>query len=331
MLSLLLAALLSLVAPPPAEAPVERVAFGSCLRENRPAPVWEQVNAYRPDTFVWLGDNIYGDTDDMQTMADKYAKLGAMPGYGRLRDSARILYIWDDHDYGKNDAGREWLLKDAAKKVMLDFFGEPADSPRRQRDGNYDSVTLGPDGRRVQFVLLDTRSFRSPLERDPDADRKTYVGDTSPEATILGEAQWAWLEEVLTEPAEVRVICTSIQLLADGHRFEKWANFPRERERLLDLLKDVPDAIVLSGDRHSGEMSLYAYADSRVLPEITASALNQNRGAQDEPNRYRAGPLVTDANFGTLTIDWNEHLAIVELRDALTGEPVHSITMRMAD
>ena len=127
------------------------------------------------------------------------------------------------------------------------------------------------------------------------------------------------------------MICTSIQLLSDGHRFEKWANFPRERERLLALLKDVPDAIVLSGDRHSGEMSLHAYADGRVLPEVTASALNQDRNVDREFNRYRAGPLVTTANFGTLTIDWGEHLATVDLRDARTGEARHSITMRMAD
>ena len=322
---------LLLLAPPPADAPVERVAFGSCLRETRPAPILDAVNDYRPDVFVFLGDNVYADTDDAAEMEAAYARLGDMPVFQRLRDAARLLYVWDDHDYGQNDAGRDWHFKEEAERIMLDFFGEPADSPRRAREGNYDAVTLGPPGRRVQFVLLDTRFFRSDLETDPDAAKKTYVADDSPEATVLGEEQWRWLDATLAEPAEVRVICTSIQLLADEHRFEKWANFPRDRERLMNVVADLDNAIVLSGDRHSGEMSLYAYEDGRVLVEVTASALNQPRGALPggEPNRFRVGPLVTDPNFGTMTIDWATGFVVVALRGE-DGEIVHELPLMMA-
>jgi alkaline phosphatase D len=332
MLVALLVGLFTLVAaPPPAEAPVERVAFGSCLRENRPAPIWEAVNAYDPDVFVFLGDNIYADTDDRRIFDEKYAMLGEMPGFKRLRDSARILAIWDDHDFGKNDAGSEWHLKDMAKAAMLDFFGSPTDNPdRRARTGNYDAVIYGPPGRRVQFILLDTRYFRSPLKTDPEAERRTYVGNDDPGATVLGEEQWAWLRGQLEEEADVRVICTSIQLLADEHRFEKWANFPQEREKLMELLKPIPDAIILSGDRHSGEFSVYSYEDGRVLVEVTASALNQGRRTTEEANRFRNGPMVTRSNFGTLTFDWNNGRVVAELR-GVDGRAFHALVLDMAE
>ena len=295
---LLVAALFVSIAPPVPEAPVERIAFGSCIREHRPVPAFDAINAFDPDVFIFLGDNVYGDTDDMDVLGAKYEKLGNIPGFQRLRDNARLLYLWDDHDYGRNDAGSEWAFKDQAKTVMLDFFREPVDSARRQREGNYDAVTLGPVGQRVQFILLDTRYFRSELLIDPEASPKNYLPNTNEGATILGEAQWDWLQETLTEPADIRIICTSIQLLATDHRFEKWSNFPVERERLLDLLKDIPDALVISGDRHSAEVSLFAYPDNRVLPEVTASALNQARGlGEPEPNRYRAGPFGAGTEF----------------------------------
>ena len=56
---------------------------------------------------------------------------------------------------------------------------------------------------------------------------------------MLGDAQWAWLAERLREPAALRLIVSSIQVLAEGHGWERWSNLPKERQRLFDLIRDT--------------------------------------------------------------------------------------------
>jgi alkaline phosphatase D len=309
----------------PAPDSVDTIAFGSCLRENRPAPIFDAINDVQPDVFVFLGDNVYADTDDAAEMQSHYDQLAAIPGFQRLRRQSMLLWTWDDHDFGKNDAGREWPFKHAAKRILLDFIDEPADSPRRERDGIYDSVTVGPEGERVQFLLLDTRWFRSPLKLKPDAPRKTYAPDTSRDATILGKEQWSWLEAELKKPADLRIVCTSIQVIAEEHRFEKWANIPNDRMRLLDLLADVEGGVMMiSGDRHSGEISRIEHKDATLI-DATSSALNQGRrGTNDEPNRHRVGRMHRQANFGTIDIDWPNQSLVVRLRNG-EGEELEAV------
>ena len=153
-------------AVPPAALPLSRIAFGSCATQARPQPIWDAVVATRPELTLLLGDNIYGDTLDMDVMRAKYAKLAAMPGFQLLRKTCPILATWDDHDLGANDAGGDYPKKDESQKVFLDFFGDPADSPRRHRPGVYDAKVFGPEGKRVQVIMLDTRYFRSPLKTE---------------------------------------------------------------------------------------------------------------------------------------------------------------------
>ena len=84
---------------------IQRIAFGSCSHQDKPQPIWSEVLAADPDLFIFLGDNIYGDSEDAQVLAAKYQKLAAVPGIQRLRESTEIIAIWDDHDYGQNDSG----------------------------------------------------------------------------------------------------------------------------------------------------------------------------------------------------------------------------------
>jgi alkaline phosphatase D len=170
---------------------------------------------------------------------------------------------------------------------------------------------FGPPGKRVQVILLDTRYFRSPLARDPDLspDQGRYKPSDDPAATMLGDEQWKWLEAQLREPADLRLLVSSIQVLSDEHHFEKWGNLPRERQRLLDLLRDTKAAgvIILSGDRHRAEISLLNEGVPYPLYDVTASALNMSHPIdKPEPNSLRQGELVMDNNFGLLTIDWNK-------------------------
>jgi alkaline phosphatase D len=286
--------------PLPLPKEVTRIAFGSCLKQDKPAPILSTIADAKPDVFIWLGDNIYGDSDDPAVMKAKYQQLADKPEFQKLRETVPFLYVWDDHDYGKNDAGAEYKFKDQNKQIMLDFFGEPKDSPRRTREGNYDSVIIGPEGRRVQFLLLDTRSFRSPLKMEIREKKKWYLPNEDPDATVLGEAQWKWLEEELKKPAEVRIVCSSIQVIPTEHRFEKWANHPKERERLLKLLEPVKQStVIISGDRHHAS----SWRESGFY-EMTSSSLNQGgtptpEDVQDPNNRPFGG-----TNFGLMVIEF---------------------------
>src|SRR5262245_53217116 len=177
-----------------------------------------------------------------------------MPGFQAIRRACPILATWDDHDLGANDAGSDYPRKEESQRIFLDFFGDAVDSPRRYRPGVYDARVFGPEGRRLQVILLDTRYFRtSPLKRDVRTlmSQGPYIANKDPDATILGEDQWRWLAEQLKVPAEVRIIASSIQVVAEDHGWEKWMNFPRERERLFTLIRDTgaQGVILLSGNR----------------------------------------------------------------------------------
>jgi alkaline phosphatase D len=146
-----------------------------------------------------------------------------------------------------------------------------------------------------------------------------YVPSEDPQQAVLGEEQWAWLAGALREPAELRIVLSSIQVAATEHRFEHWGNFPRERARLFKALRDsaARGLIVVSGDRHAAEISRVPPGDDGIdypLFDLTASSFNQSRGVRDdEPNRHRVGPRYGAINFGTIEIDWDAATPTVTL------------------
>jgi alkaline phosphatase D len=230
-----------------------------------------------------------------------------MPGYRKLLRACPVFATWDDNDFGRNDAGADYAKRDESQQVFLEFFKEPVDSPRRKRPGVYDARVFGPPGKRVQVILLDTRYFRGPLTRR-DATSGPYVANTDPAATMLGEAQWRWLEEQFRAPAEVRIIASSIQVVPEDHGSEKWMNMPRERERLYRLIRDTRAAgvIFLSGDRHLAELSMMDGGVGYPLYDLTSSGLNAGSKTWRayEVNRHRVGTMNWGDNFGMVQIDW---------------------------
>ena len=329
----LLVAILSLgtILPLAAEEPLTRIAFGSCANEKRKnQPVWDAINRLDPQLFIFTGDNVYADSGDPEVLRTSYEKLAAVPGFAALRAKCPILATWDDHDYGLNDGGAEWEGKQAAKDAFMEFFNTPADSPLRQREGIYDAKVFGPEGQRVQVILLDTRWFRGPLERMPDDEyrqlRKDQGGWNGPylpapdsDSTILGEDQWKWLEEQLQVPAEVRLIVSSIQVVPIDHGWEKWGNLPRERQRLLEMVRNHATGVIfLTGDRHTADISI-APPDTDGGPlypiyDITSSGLTQT-GYSREKNRYRVGTEnpFGKQNFGWIDIDWQAEDPTIKL------------------
>lgn len=299
------------------EQPISRIAFGSCAKESSPQPIWAQVRAYDPELFIWAGDNVYNDTINHDEMRAKWAMLDDKPIYRDLRQQIPMLATWDDHDYGFNDSGAEFPEREASQQIFLDWLGVAADSPRREREGIYHSEIVGPPGQRVQFIVLDTRYHRSALVRyepAPGERRSPYKPLNDRNATMLGEAQWNWLEEQLQKPAEIRLIVTSIQFVSDEHRFEKWGNLPRERYRMLDMIRrtQARGVIFLSGDRHHAELSKLQLSDLYPLYDLTASGLTQSRPSRNgdtrppELNRHRIDNQFRGHHFGAITIDWEQ-------------------------
>jgi alkaline phosphatase D len=324
--------------------PVSRIAFGSCADEEKPQPLWDAVLAYHPDLFVFTGDNVYGDVHQGRDVAEgeflaelreSYAEARSVAGFTRLRRMVPVLATWDDHDYGLNDSGGDFPLKRESQQLFADFWELPAADPRRTREGLYHAEILGPPGKRVQVILLDTRSFRSPLKPTdaPGAPGKErYLPDPDPAKTMLGEAQWRWLAERLREPAEIRVVVSSIQVLAEGHGWERWGNLPAERQRLFDLIRDTGarSVVFVSGDRHIGGI----YREERNLPypihELTASGINQFYAAADEAGPNRIGPVYGLPNFGTIDIDWWADELRLAVRDG-AGQPRREAVIPISD
>ena len=303
---------------------ITTIAFGSCLKETRPQPIWKSVINLKPDIFVLLGDNIYGDTHDMTKLREKWNKFNSVEGFQKLRSNCRLLAVWDDHDYGENDAGLEYVPKAESQQIFLDFLNEPKDSIRRNTPGIYDSIILGADGKRVQFILLDTRYFRTSLMRamERKSGNGPYKPDDSEKAEILGTEQWNWLEKSLKAPADLRIIASSIQVLSSNHGWETWGNFPKDRTRLLSLLENTKgESIVISGDRHSAEISQFHLTNGFPLLDVTSSAMNQRQRPNSEKNKYRIGEKYFKENFGLIEIDWSKKKPSVEvsIRD-LDGE-----------
>lgn len=280
--------------------------------------------AAQPDLFIFMGDNVYADTEDMGEMRAAYQMLGAKPGYQKLKEVCPILAVWDDHDYGANDAGKRYPKKVESEAIFHEFFETPAGSEALTRPGIYQTRYYGEAGQRLQVILLDTRYFRDDLIELTDSRIfGRYDRNRSPEATLLGAAQWQWLEEQLQQPADLRLIVTSIQFLPQEHHWELWENFPLERAKLLKLLRQhcSKPVLFLSGDRHMGEIMQLQKGDlldpGFPVYEMTSSGLtNAGGGRKGEANRHRVSETnFQSRNFGLVEIDWQKKQVSLSLRD----------------
>ncbi|XP_057975630.1 uncharacterized protein LOC131162989 isoform X1 [Malania oleifera] len=355
------------------QLPVSRIAFGSCSNQSAPQPIWNAIIKFEPQIFIWMGDNIYGDIrhpfrfigkertigpwknvprfipSSEQEMQSRYEKAKASNGYSRLRENTMVIGTWDDHDYGLNDAGKEFGAKITNQRLLLDFLDEPQDSPRRKQAGVYTSYTIGPVGRQIKVILLDTRYHRDPLFSD---------------GSILGSSQWTWLHKELNGPASaLTIIVSSIQVISNlsavtGPLFymESWGRFPKERDHLFKLIKDSKrdGVFFISGDVHFGEITRYDCATGYPLYDITSSGLTQavekavppplhlivrfvawltpsTMRVMGQNCRYRSCTY-GQPNFGAIEIDWDATPVTlkIEVRD-VHGHPVTSVNISLLE
>ena len=299
------------------------IGFGSCITEKREQPIWSAIEKENIDEFFFMGDNVYGDSEDglLEEMRKSYEKQQNM--FPDWIFNKKLNAIWDDHDYGKNDGGFEYPLKKEAQELFLEFWNVAQDDPRHLREGIYFNEEKEILGNNVNFIALDTRYHRSFLDQ---AD-KPYSPTQDKTKTILGEDQWNWLEETLKKESDLIVIISSIQILPTNHGFEKWHNFPHERRKLLNLLKSQHKPVVLlSGDRHKAGL----YKDGEII-EMTSSSMNKPISKPiawlwdflyKETDELLQGEMYSQENYGILKFERDK--ISVSLKD-MQGTEILSI------
>ena len=296
---------------------LQRIAIGSCSHEDDPNQMWKEVIADNPDLWIWTGDIIYGDSHDMSELARKYAKQKSHKDYQSLISKVPVIGIWDDHDYGINDGGKAFSKKKESKAELMKFLDVPEDNPVWHHEGAYNSYTFGKGNQKVKVILMDARYFRDTVIRQ--AEPSMYLQNK--EGDILGESQWSWLEEQLTNSdAVLHILASGIQVIPEEHPYEKWSNLPKARQRLFDLLEKTKpiNAFIISGDRHIAELSKVEL-DQLDYPlfDLTSSGLTHTwSSVWEEPNQHRVGELIIQKNYGLITIDWssNEPMVTFEIK-----------------
>ena len=316
------------------DPPVVRIAFGSCMHQAKPQPFWRTVASLDPHRFVMLGDGIYPDAEShanvIESLERAYGTASEISELARFRSQVPVTAIWDDNDFGGSDIGGEFPQKLRSRELFLRFWASDRERIQRARkSGIYGLWEWGSVERRTQLIVPDLRYNRSEWVQQEPEHRSTlarsgygpYRSVSSPDATMLGEVQWAWLEACLRRPAELRILASSIQFVPTHRGWESWWNFPLERQKFLSLLRDskASGLILISGDTHYGELSCLEEAPY-PLWELTASGLTET-WPRPGANRYRVGKAHPQTNFGVLHINWlrAEPEIVLELRETAGG------------
>ncbi|MGJ8672568.1 alkaline phosphatase D family protein [Rubritalea sp.] len=304
---------------------ITQIAFGSCNKPTRDQGFWDVIRAEKPDIMLLLGDNHYGNTSNPVRLKRAYDKLATIPQYSTFLQNVPTLPTWDNHDYGDKYPGRLHPHAEQSEQLFLDHFSIKKEDARRSRDGIYGSWTFGEKPHRVQVLMLDLQRFRDPFQ---EGTREEQFAP-QPGKTLMGSEQWEWFEEQLKSEAEVRIIGSGIQVLSNEHGWRRWGMFPDDRERLLRVISEAKGTtVLLSGDRHRGEISVMNPTSERPLFDVTSSSFNVCYPGE-EKNSLRVGEIIDEPHFGWLDINWDESSIKVQLLSSKTGAPLLTNTVKI--
>lgn len=270
---------------------------GSCSYFNEPAydrpgtpygkdlSIFESMAKEKAAFMVWLGDAWYTREVDYYSewgLWYRASKDRATPALQPFLKSTSHVGIWDDHDYGPNDMGAAYHLKETSRKVFGSYFPNPSAGENGQ--GIYTQQSWGD----VDIFMLDDRWWRS---ADNWAD--SVDGKPNPSKVMLGQQQLTWLKNaLLSSYATFKIIAVGSQVLNPTSPFDKWADFPAEYHDFLQFLRENPiDGIIfLTGDRHHSEIIKVERPGSYPLYDITVSPLTSGthvfgKAEQNNPNR----------------------------------------------
>jgi alkaline phosphatase D len=278
-----------------------RVAFGSCpkFQDDRVQPIWPVISELRPDLFLWIGDNIYGDSLDPDILREEYRRQRDVHGLQPLLHNTSHLAVWDDHDFALNNHDRTNPIKDQSLEVFEDYWANPSyglpDAP-----GVFFSYSYGD----VDFFFVDDRYYRDPNE-DPD----------TPTKTMLGAEQFKWLQAQLTNSdATFKVIVSGSGFSnAEGEGGDSWAAFLHERDRLFDFIRDenINGVVLMSGDSHIGELNAIPWSahGGYDLYDLVSSPLaqrNPDSWLHQRPERRIRPVYFRGSNVGVIDFIFDE-------------------------
>lgn len=309
-----------------------KIGFGSCLQQDSPMPIFNAIKKDSLDIFFMIGDNVYGDTEREDLYELKLAYEKQKNNFNRMKLNFPIEAIWDDHDYGRNDGGRDYPYKQSSKELFLEFWDIPENDKRRTRPGLYYELVLQTGQERLQILFLDTRTFRDSLVPSdklgtPGKERYLSAYDTS--LTMLGKTQWDWVSRKMNQSADHRIIVSSIQFLPIGHGWETWNNLPNERKRMIDIIErsNSEHIIFISGDRHRGGLYELRTDGGKIISEMTSSSLNASYPNLEEAGPLRIGNTFVEENYGVITINNIKNMISVTLKN-IKGEILQSLLIK---
>jgi alkaline phosphatase D len=312
------------------DPPTVRIAAGSCAYLNdgkydRPGKpygggeeIFDAIAATTPDLMLWLGDNIYlrdPEWSSREGINRRYRYYRSHASLRKLWSAAPHVAIWDDHDFGPNDADASFVNRRWSREMFHRYWPLPFDAPD---DGLYGMITLGD----VDIFMLDDRSYRYPLRWPQDDDDKA----------MYGAVQMKWLEMALSYSlAPFKIVAGGTQFFNQASRYERggryhgetWANFPAEQEAFKRFLEEarIPGVLFLSGDRHYASLLRVERQGLYPLHEITTSPLTAGPIVADERERGNPdvvpGTIYNDRNFAMITVTGprTQRELAIELRD----------------
>lgn len=249
--------------------------------------------------MLWLGDAWYTREVDYYSEWGLWYRASqdrAVPITQNFLKAMPQLAIWDDHDYGPNDIGKNYILKDASRTVFNKYFCNPSSGENGQ--GVYTMTTWGD----ADIFMTDDRWWRSADKLRDSVDNKP-----NPEKRMLGAQQMEWLKNsLLYSSATFKIIAVGSQVLNPVSPYDTWWNFPAEYDELMNFLQEykINGVVFLTGDRHHSEIIKVDRPGTYPLYDITVSPLTSGThkfGGPEKDNPYRILGIDEKQNYGRFT------------------------------
>lgn len=280
---------------------------GSCAYFNEPvydrpgrpygldSSIFETMAKEKADFMLWLGDAWYSREVDFYSewgLRYRASRDRSMPVLQNFLKAMPQLAIWDDHDYGPNNIGKNYVLKDVALDIWKKYWCNPSYGENGQ--GTYTMFSWGD----ADFFLTDGRWWRS-----ADRMKDSVNGEPNPAKKMLGEQQMAWLKNsLLYSNATFKIVVVGSQVLNRVSPYDKWLDFPAEYEDMMQFLADnkINGVIFLTGDRHHSEILKLERPGAYPLYDITVSPLTSGThtfGGPEKNNPMRIYGLDEKQNY----------------------------------
>ncbi len=298
---------------------------GSCAYFNEPifdrpgkpygsdSSIFEMMANTAAAFHVWMGDNWYTrEVDFYSTWGLKYraSRDRSMKVLQKFMASMPQYSIWDDHDYGPDNSGKSFILKEESRKIFMNYSLNP--SYGEEGKGIYSKVGYGD----VELFLTDDRYFRSEDDMPDSID-----GKPSATKTYFGATQLEWLKNALLySKASFKIIISGSQVLNPLSKSESMRNYSYEYNSLMNFLseKKINGVIFFSGDRHHSEVikldrtKLYPLYDVTISPYT--AGVSKVSGAEISNPLRQPNTLVEAQNFGKISVSGqkNERLLKIE-------------------